>query len=118
MSYRSAHQLIIVSQPGSPEDGPSDEEVRDLLREMDPTRSQSEWEHRLNNDRTDWPERQMQMARVSLNWPRALFIIDIQGEEDTDLSREYHRNGLVQAVLGERVYPDFNPSELVRPQAS
>ena len=76
------------------------------------------WTRILDSEsETNWPHRQEEMARVSLNWPGVLFEITGEGEDAiSDSWREYYLDGKVHQVFGEMSYPDFEPDGLINPE--
>ena len=68
------------------------------------------WKEVINRRRTDWKDRDGHLREISLNWPDAVFALDVLGEDGLDVSREYHRNGQCYTVWAK--IPEFNPAML------
>ncbi len=75
-----------------------------------------EWHERLNGSSDQWKKHQAEMAVISRKFPNVTFTLTIDGEDENDLRREYHQNGMVHAVEGEIFFPGFDPDRLVPPQ--
>ena len=71
------------------------------------------WYDVLNRYRTDWKDRDEHMRALSLNWPWAVFALDIQGEDEPEVIREYHLGG--GSYQTHPRMPDFDPDQLRRP---
>ena len=107
MSYRTSHQLICVQG-----DVEEQEIVRFVQEEYGPYpgHPSPDWHDVLNRHPTEWRERDRHLREISRNWPHAVFALDLQGEDEVEISREYHRNGASYARHWEA--PGFDPSRL------
>ena len=106
MSYTCRHQLTITTGD------PTEEDVAGALEERDGERPEGnfDWYDVLNRYAVDWKDREEAMLEVSLRWPRAVLVLDVQGEDQTQSVREFYRNG--KTYTAEPVVPEFDPSLL------
>ena len=106
MSYTCRHQLTIITGD------PTEEDVAGALEERHGKRSEGnfDWYDVLNRYAVDWKDREEAMLEVSLRWPQAVFVLDVQGEDQTQSVREFYRNG--RTYTAEPVVPEFDPSLL------
>ena len=87
----------------------------------------------LEGDAQDWPHRQVNMARLSREWPETVFALDILGpperpgvhpgslrgtadrgrtSPEMQKTREYYRNGHMHTVFPTNEFPELNPADL------
>lgn len=59
------------------------------------------------DEQFEWDTQESHMRNFSKNYPEVLFQID---EEDStgQFSRSYYRNGLMQTIIAELIYPEFD----------
>ena len=67
------------------------------------------------NNICKWYEHELQMARLSREWPGAVFELSGSGEDETDLWKKYFRNGQIHTAIAEITYQPFNPEMLRDP---
>ena len=61
------------------------------------------WEQRvLGGAWEEWYEHQLDMAKISRNWPDTRFELRMDGDNPGDVCLEYHLNGQVQMVQRNR----------------
>ena len=56
------------------------------------------------------------MADLSAHWPKTLFTLHGEGEENTDIWVNYYLRGLVHQAKTTISHEDFNPGKLAPPQ--
>ena len=53
----------------------------------------------------DWDEREGEIKAFSLNYPGVIFQLDCDGIDGSEFIREFYKDGKIQTVVGEIVYP-------------
>ena len=108
MTYKSRHELMVVQGSVTPE------LVEKFLLEQNRQYPDgpADWCDVLNRYPTEWKDRDEQMLTVSRNWPQAVFSLDVQGEDELEITREYYGNGMSYTVQAE--IPPFDPARLGR----
>ena len=94
VSFEDIVAVIMESKEGPPE------HWRDVLEYCEPA---------------SWNDHEADMARVSGRWPKVLFTLHGRGEDMDDFWKAYFLGGKVEVVVGEMVFPDFDPANLREP---
>ncbi len=91
--------------------GPDQQQVLDALEEYTGF-SIPAIQEILEGEAQDWPYRQVNMARLSREWPETVFALDILGPQEEQQAREYYRNGHMHTVFSINAFPELNPGDL------
>lgn len=61
---------------------------------------------------TEWDNREKDMREMSIKFPNLLFTLKGEGEKNGDLWIEYYKGGLMQRVVAEITFREFDVSQL------
>ena len=106
MSYKCRYQLTIIQ-------GNLDtQEVGQALEaEFGKPDYPADWYDVLNRYPVDWEKHEGQLLEISTKWPEAVLALDITGEDDFEVTREYYQNcRMYQAT--QPPMPRFDPRQL------
>ena len=106
MSYKSRHQLIVIEGNLNAEDI-----SRELEAEYGKPDHPAEWYDILNRYPINWEGYEEQMLEISAKLPEAVLALDIMGEDDFEITREYYQNGRAYQVTRPPM-PKFDPWQL------
>lgn len=62
-------------------------------------------EYGSSDEETSWIGCEEELKAFSLNYPGVLFQLDVDDERHSEYSREYYKDGQMQKVVAELVYP-------------
>ena len=106
MSYKSKYQLTTIIGHVTTE------EVGKALEEKyGKPEYPADWYDVLNSYQIDWDRYDEQMLEVSKKWPGVVFALDIIGEDQFEVTREYYQNGMTYQATPQPM-PEFDPAQL------
>ena len=120
MSYDTQYHLTWDGNSPTIEDVAA--KAAEILDETTPGTREHEnnagyWAGTLTGDNIcKWYEHEVQMARLSREWPQTMLELSGKGEDDEDLWKKYFLNGRVHAVTAQVTYQPFNPELLREPR--
>ena len=106
MSYKSEYQLTTIRG-----DVTNEEVGKALEEKYGKPEYPADWYDVLNSYQIDWDRYDEQMLEISKKWPDAVFALDIVGEDQFEVTREYYQNGMTYQATPQPM-PEFDPAQL------
>jgi len=83
----------------------NEEQIISNLRGLNKVAFYALTEYGSSDEETSWQGREEELKAFSLNYPGVLFQLDVDDERHSEYSREYYKDGQMQKVIAELVYP-------------
>jgi hypothetical protein len=69
-----------------------------------------------NAESCKWYEYDVDMARLSQQFPELVFLLEGEGEEGGDMWKRYYKNGKVQVANAKITYDEYDETKLELPK--